>query len=498
MKFIECYVENFGNLSGKKIVFSDGVNPFLSKNGSGKTTFSFFLLSMLYGIGETRKESLAENDRKKYFPWNGGTFGGSLTVEHGGSIYRIERSFGAKPSADTSLIIDTDCGREVKLGCEFGEWALGIDRDGFLRTVFLSERSFSEKNDNKFIAARLSDIPSDDEDVNRLDQAMENLEARRKYFYRKGGGGVIETCRDEIRKIDNRLLSLGGKEEEYSLISAKLFSLNEEKQEILNSISVDNPTAQNGKNKSHTLTLTLTTLALCILGICAALSGLYIGLALIPAGLTLAYIIYKAMAGKEDFKDKNTKEKTPDIERVRRLGVIDAEILAAESEMRSNLEFISQLHLLEEERGALEDKLAELELSLSVIQKAEHYLECARESMATKYMDKIKDSFEYYLNFFGEVSDGYLIDSSFRISKTEGAKLQQNDSYSRGTRELRALALRLALIDALYDGDKPPLILDDPFIAFDDEKLPAAKNILRRLSSDRQILYFTCSISRGL
>ena len=45
--------------------------------GTGKTTLAAFLCAMLYGLPATRKNDPAENERKKYLPWQGGVFGGS-------------------------------------------------------------------------------------------------------------------------------------------------------------------------------------------------------------------------------------------------------------------------------------------------------------------------------------------------------------------------------------------------------------------------------------
>lgn len=54
------------------------------------------------------------------------------------------------------------------------------------------------------------------------------------------------------------------------------------------------------------------------------------------------------------------------------------------------------------------------------------------------------------------------------------------------------LALRLALIDVLCDDRRPPLFLDDPFLAYDEERQGAAIRLLRELARDRQIFLLTC------
>ena len=48
----------------------------------------------------------------------------------------------------------------------------------------------------------------------------------------------------------------------------------------------------------------------------------------------------------------------------------------------------------------------------------------------------------------------------------------------------------------IYPGEKPFLILDDPFVNLDDEKLARGRRLLAVLSQDYQVIYFTCHGSR--
>ena len=83
MKLIECYVNNFGKLSDFSYSFKDGLNVIQEENGYGKSTFSAFIKSMLFGLEDTKRIGIFENDRKKYEPWQGGAWGGSLTISSG-------------------------------------------------------------------------------------------------------------------------------------------------------------------------------------------------------------------------------------------------------------------------------------------------------------------------------------------------------------------------------------------------------------------------------
>ena len=209
MKLIECYIENFGRLSDLRLSFSDGLNILCKENGFGKTTLTVFIKAMLFGLDDTKKARIEENDRKHYMPWQGGRFGGTLTFECEGEKYRIERTFMPRASEDTFALYDCRTGKESdRFTSRLGEELFGIDADGFERTVFLSERRLSVKNDNKTISAKLSDLVGADGDVGELDNAISALEERRKYYQKRGGAGKISDIKRLISENDAQLREL--------------------------------------------------------------------------------------------------------------------------------------------------------------------------------------------------------------------------------------------------------------------------------------------------
>ena len=72
MRIIGLHVQNFGGLCDHTETFAEGLNLRLHPNGWGKSTLAVFIKAMLYGLPATTKRSLIENERKRYFPWNGG------------------------------------------------------------------------------------------------------------------------------------------------------------------------------------------------------------------------------------------------------------------------------------------------------------------------------------------------------------------------------------------------------------------------------------------
>ena len=75
-------------------------------------------------------------------------------------------------------------------------------------------------------------------------------------------------------------------------------------------------------------------------------------------------------------------------------------------------------------------------------------------------------------------------------------QLRDGRTMSAGYKDLIGICMRFALVDAMYPGEKPFLILDDPFVNLDDEKLARGRRLLAVLSQDYQVIYFTCHGSR--
>ena len=171
MKFIECYIENFGKLSQFNLNFSDGINVILEDNGFGKTTFAAFLQAMFYGLDSGRGK---DSDRKKYEPWQGGKFGGSLKFTVSGKTYRLERFFGKKEKDDTFILYNEETGLESKdysenIGCEL----FGINKESYGKCTYVPQGKIeSELSGAGDINAKLSDLSEADNDMASFDKAM--------------------------------------------------------------------------------------------------------------------------------------------------------------------------------------------------------------------------------------------------------------------------------------------------------------------------------------
>ena len=80
----------------------------------------------------------------------------------------------------------------------------------------------------------------------------------------------------------------------------------------------------------------------------------------------------------------------------------------------------------------------------------------------------------------------------FLVARTSDERLLTVDALSTGTRDQLYLSLRLAALEQLISRRGPlPLILDDLFVHFDDERTAAGLAVLDQISNTTQVLLFT-------
>ena len=125
------------------------------------------------------------------------------------------------------------------------------------------------------------------------------------------------------------------------------------------------------------------------------------------------------------------------------------------------------------------------------------YLEEARSLFTSRYMNPFLRSFSrYYGMLTGQSAESVRTDADLGIMILDQGLPRDPSLMSEGTRDLISLCRRMAMIDAMYPGEKPFLVLDDPFSNLDDERLKGGMRFLHDASLEYQIIYLTCHGSR--
>ena len=201
MKLISLYIENFGGMHAFSLDFQKDLTVLCRPNGFGKTTLAEFIRAMFYGFPRKTK-TLEKSKRQKYAPWNGGSFGGNLVFEQAGRHYRIERTFGAVPKADTFSVIDLEDNRRTdRFSEEIGIELFSVDSESFERCCYFPQAQEDGPLATASIQAKLTNLLEGDRDVTNFDKAMAQLRASRSALipYRGSGGAVAETAESITR-----------------------------------------------------------------------------------------------------------------------------------------------------------------------------------------------------------------------------------------------------------------------------------------------------------
>lgn len=199
MRLLNCYIENFGALHDFSYDFQEGINTIHEENGWGKTTFGVFIKAMFYGLEYAPRKKIADNERKKYMPWQGGNFGGNIEFALADKTYRIERYFGKRDKEDTFVLYDCKTGLESKdYSAQIGEEIFHIDVASYERSTYIPQNGIAITMTDS-INAKLSNLVENGSDIDNYENAYARLEERLKEYKKTGGRGRIPQLEEQIR-----------------------------------------------------------------------------------------------------------------------------------------------------------------------------------------------------------------------------------------------------------------------------------------------------------
>jgi DNA repair exonuclease SbcCD ATPase subunit len=160
---------------------------------------------------------------------------------------------------------------------------------------------------------------------------------------------------------------------------------------------------------------------------------------------------------------------------------VDAEAVAGHVE--SLTAWQAELEALRRRARVYERTLAEIETA-----------EQATMKTATRYLEqKMVADIERVTE--GRYRRVQVDDKTFdiRVHAPERGDWVDVTSLSQGTLDLVYLVARIGLVRLVTGGRRPPLILDDPFVTFDDVRARRSLELLRDVAKDFQVIYLTTS-----
>lgn len=153
------------------------------------------------------------------------------------------------------------------------------------------------------------------------------------------------------------------------------------------------------------------------------------------------------------------------------------------------------LFLIDEEIAEVKERIKSLEKKLKGVEIATNYMEKAFKELQKSFGPVINKKVE---DIFKDVTKGAYKD--LRVSEdynlvvkdTKSNKIMDASYLSSGTYDQIYLALRLGIIDIIFEYKKVPIILDESFTQYDDNRLKTMLDIIYKRVYKNQIILFTC------
>ena len=234
-----------------------------------------------------------------------------------------------------------------------------------------------------------------------------------------------------------------------------------------------------------------------------------------------------SIEGLKEKKKHILKERTPEeLERVART-VEDKEPLSPEEEVSldQNITALNEEYLqLTKQQGHLVSQCESYGEKGAEVADIEELISQKQEELATASLRhgaavaaiqaideafaQIQKTFAPKLNqlagrYLSKITNGkyrtLLIDKDYDIHiGDQNGRTFGIGYFSAGTKDQIYLSVRLALLEMLEDGKKRmPLILDDAFSQFDDERLISTLRSIVEIGKERQVILLTCQKREG-
>ena len=156
---------------------------------------------------------------------------------------------------------------------------------------------------------------------------------------------------------------------------------------------------------------------------------------------------------------------------------------------------VGNIDLLNHEIEELEEEIEAKRLESDALQLAVKILEESVEKFQQSHHNRLSERIsEWFGRFTAGKYSGVVLDDDWSPEiRTKEGKSIKPERLSVGARDQLYFAMRLSLAELMSDDVKLPIVLDDPFVHYDDRRLEISKELLDEISVEHQVILFTHS-----
>lgn len=460
-----------------------------------------FLCAMLFGMEKGRGRSSVTDAYSQYEPWHAPSFyAGALRFTVGQQKFYLERNFYSKEKTDY-LRNELD-GEELSVG--FGDLTMllgGVSKESYTSTYDITQAGAATGNQMVKILAEYLAQASDGSDSGvTVAEAVTSLNARKRELQQEQRRADEEReARLKELRLEKELL-----EQECEGIRASI--------EKYEAHYADDESGMHAKYHEQTGSTEKTGYILSFVAILIAILlfilKVYITPALFWTGELAALAIALFSAIQQYKKNQNRAKlqaasmQAEQLRKLRELEVMEAQMqqkkrLADQmlTEWKDSLqEKENRLFNLGEEitrqsvQGEAERQRAE---DIQALELAVQEITRISQSFYEDMQDELNAEISRYVSLFtAGAYDSVRLDEQGQLQiLTEGREVRP-ELLSRGTLEQIYLALRLAVGNVVTKEEPLPILLDEAFAMYDDDRLAQTLQTLSTLQN--QIFLFTC------
>ena len=537
MEILELNLKHFGKFQEHKIELHPGVNIIYGGNETGKSTIHAFIRAMFFGIERSRGKAGRKDEYQLRQPWdNPSYFAGTMRVKYEGKIYRIERNFN-KNEREVHLICETT-GEELSMkDGELSGLLAGMSEAAFRNTVFISQAgsetdaglaeelqkfmvNFQETGDGSLDVSRALD---------KLKDRKKKLEAKKKQEQEL----LDEKLARKQMEMDYVTRELEQKRKRFIPSQKEMEERNRQQEsekreeqpgqglgrEIAQTETAGNKKTEEGNSSGfYNRFLIWVNILLFISGALGFACSLFALNLAVRVGMFLAGSIFLFLFGmtlRYTLRVRHTPirhfTKNPDIRmdlcKEQDQKQLEAMLHLAEKNLEEGKmrwkkeEYQKEIQEKKVQQEVIREELEELYGQREQLLSYDREMEAIdlamlriRELSAKIYREAGTEFSQTASGILAELTEGrytqLALDEKMEVRINTPSRLLYLYQVSYGTMNQVYFALRMAAGKLLAFGQPVPIILDEVFAMYDDERLEAALRWLD--SSGRQVILFSC------
>lgn len=500
MYITRAILKDFGKFHNKEILFQPGLNVVYGTNEAGKSTMKDFMIDMLFGIDKGRGLASRTDQYTLRKPYDRAGFAGKIEVYAKGRAYQIDRNF--LQSEKSTQVTDMETGEQVELAQPHSlqGTVFDMDKQTYLNTLCIgSAGAGTDQSLTDYLKKKMVNMSTSHSMEVDQAKAVSRLKDKKKLYNTRQLDKEMKALAQELYADSDYEEQLDEIAKEYERLSEQLEAAKQKKEDIKELYQVRKTKTSEKKGIIFAVTLIL-------------LIALFVGIGIMPVSrevkmifcggslVGVAYMLIAAFAQKGRYLSSQKQKQA------KRQQMYEEEDQKEREHIEKYVEELAYLKAREEQvlaaRQAKEEKWAHYD---ALKAKAEQMqTEAKAIDLAVQTIEQLSGAI--YRGFGGtlnhkvsklmaHITEGkysqVFIGEDLSIQVLEGDQYVGLSYLSTGTKEQLYFCLRMAAAE-LLDSPSMPLLLDDIFVAYDDDRLRRTLEFLAEYKAN-QIILFTAN-----